>query len=189
MIEEYWNEVFGQYKTHSGKFEIPGFPEPLMSAHFGVTNLIGSHGSGQNFWLCEFDAINSSDLKISFEKLNDVGIDFWIFHSNCNLSALPFLQRLIPFLSDLETPHFHLFMKDEKGISVSAIAGESKCGVFVFNLFVRQDKRGQGLAKLMTNQVRSLFADKKCFYWTIHRGFFFNSRVCEYSLDQGLFQT
>lgn len=182
MIEQYWNEVFGQYKTHTGKFEIPGFPEPLMSAHFGVINVIGSHGTGKKFWLCEFDAVNSGEMNISSEKLNDVGIDFWSFQSKCNSSAFPFIQRLIPFLNQLETPHFHLFMKDEKGICASTIAGESKCGVLFFNLFVREDRRGQGLAKLMTNEARSYFAGKRCFYWTVNQGFFFESKVSDYSL-------
>ncbi len=183
MIEQYWNEVFGHYKNHQGKFEIPGFPEALMSVHFGVKNLIGSHGSGKNLWLCEFAPVKPKDLSISAQNLKNIEEDFWDYHSFHNPEAFSFIKRLVPFLNQLETPHFHLFMKDERGICASVIAGESSCGVFLFNLFVREDKRGHGLAKFMTDEVRSFFADKKCFYWTVHRGFFFDSKVTQYSLN------
>lgn len=182
MIEEYWNEVFGKYKTDTGEFEIPGFPEPLMSAHFGVRNIIGAHGDGKKLWICEFDAVSSGDISITVEKLKDVGRDFWNYQSEYNSGAFPFIRRLVPFLNQLETPHFHLFLKDEKGICASSIAGESSVGVFLLNLFVREDKRGHGLAKLMTNETRKFFAGKKCFYWTIHQGFFFDSKVIDHSV-------
>lgn len=185
MIEQYWDEVFVKFKTQTGKFEIPCFPEPLMSAHFGVINVLGSHAGGKRFWLCEFDTINSRAKHISSEKLQHVGDDFWRFQAECNSSAFPFIQRLVPFLNLLETPHFHLFLKDEKGIYASTIAGEGKCGVFLFNLIVREDRRGQGIAKLMTNEARSYFSGKKCFYWTIHQGFFLGSKVSEYGLKGG----
>jgi hypothetical protein len=78
---------------------------------------------GQKFWLCEFEAVNLGQINISSEKLSDVGRDFWSFQSECNSKAFPFIQRLTPFLNLLETPHFHLFMKDEKGICASTIVG------------------------------------------------------------------
>lgn len=176
MIEQYWNEVFGQYKTPSGKFKIPGFPEPLMSAHFGVTNLIGE-GEGKKFYLCEFEPKNSAVGKINVESLKEVGIEFWSYQWKYNSTAFPFIQRLVPFLTELKTPHFHLYIRDDKGICASSIAGESKSGVFLFNLFVREDTRGQGLARRMTDESRAYFKNKKCFYWTIHQGFFFNAKV------------
>lgn len=176
MIEQYWNEVFGKFKTQTGKFEIPGFPEPLMSAHFGVTNLIGE-GSGKKFYLCEFEALNNGVVNINSEKLGDVGMEFWSYQWKYNSGAFPFIQRLVPFLNELSTPHFHLYLRDEKGICASSIAGEGKSGVFLFNLFIREDKRGQGLARGMTNETRAYFKNKKCFYWTVHEGFFFDSKV------------
>lgn len=181
MIEQYWNEVFGQFKTQTGKFEIPGFPEPLMSAHFGVTNLIGA-GQGKKFYLCEFEPVNSGVVNISIESLKDVGMEFWSYQWKYNSGAYPFIQRLVPFVNQLEAKHFHIYMKDEKGICASSIAGESKSGVFLFNLFVRDDKRGQGLARKMTDETRAFFKNKKCFYWTVHEGFFFESKVSDYYL-------
>ncbi len=182
MIEEYWNEVFGQYKTQTGKFEIPGFPEPLMSAHFGVTNIIGSKGEGSSFYLCEFEAIHSGNISLTAENLKDVGSEFWSYQKEYNSKVFPFIQRLVPFLNQLSTPHFHLFIKDENGICASSIVGAGMSGAFLFNLFVREDRRGQGLAKLMTNETRTFFAGKKCFYWTVHEGFFFDSKVSPYGI-------
>jgi ribosomal protein S18 acetylase RimI-like enzyme len=181
MIEQYWNEVFGKYKTLTGKFEIPGFPEPLMSAHYGVTNLIGE-GEGKKFYLCEFEPVNSDVVNISSEKLSDVGLEFWSYQWKYNSSAFPFVQRLVPFLTQLNTPHYHLYMKDEKGICASSIIGVGQSTGFLFNLSVREDKRGQGLAKSMTDETRSFVKGKNCFYWTVHEGFFFDSKVSDYYL-------
>lgn len=183
MIELYWNEVFGKYKEDNGKFNIPGFPEPMMSKHFGVKNIIGptTHQVKQTFKLCTFDPLKVSltERKSRCEPLNAaiMSEQFWEFQNN-NV----FIRRLLPFLNTLPQSHYHFFCKDNDKIIASALVGEAECGCFLFNFSVSEDARNRGMARKLLLEIRDSFQEKRIFYWTVHPWFTFDSNVQEYHL-------
>ena len=140
MIETYWNEVFGSFKDQSGKFHIPGFPEPLMSAHFGVKNIIGETSGEiqQTFKLCVFNAIEQPEEKRSGfqESLKEAILSdqFWDYQKQYN--TYEFIRKLLPFLTSLPQPHYHLYLKEDDKIIASALVGVANCSYFLFNLSV-----------------------------------------------------
>lgn len=176
MIEQYWREVFGKYETAPGKFDIPGFPEPLMSKHFGVKNIIDGEVTGhRKLWLCEFEPyLKKEEATAKVQSLSYLNDEFWKFHN------LPFLERLIPFLQSTGVPHFHFYLEDGNGICTSAIAGEGRSSVFLFNLLVKEDRRGKGYARTILKEIRAFFWNKKCFYWTLHKDFYLGGTVKPY---------
>lgn len=180
MIETYWNEVFGKYKTQTGKFEIPGMPEPLMSAHFGVNNILGEvpDTALPSFTLCVFEPQKHNlQSQIQKEKLKDAILskEFWETQQQLNSQALGFIQKLLPFLSSLKTPHYHFFLKSEGKIVATTIVGEASCGCFLFNLVVDEKYRKQGLGREMLRVIQHEFSHKMTFYWTKHPWFTANA--------------
>lgn len=182
MIETYWNEVFGRYKTPSGSFEILGMPEPLMSAHFGVRNFVGAPPAevSQKMTLCVF-APTSHLLKSCIERQTlQEAIDrplFWETQSRLNPQALDFIQRLLPFLSTLSTPHYHYYLTDQEQIIATAIVGVAECGCFLFNLVVDGQFRQLGIGQQMLKVIQNDFSQKKTFYWTQHEWFTSDAEV------------
>ena len=187
MIETYWNDMFGEFKGENGKFDIPGFPEPLMSAHFGVKNIIGPTDKEikQSFKLCQFSPLKKEVESISgIETLEEAlkGSEFWNFQDTYNKETSGFMKRLLPFLISHSPNHFHLFMKDSEGIHASAIIGVAGEIVFLFNLSVKPGTRKQGRAKNLINQIRGHFPEKSVFYWTVHPWFTNGAEVMNYHL-------
>jgi len=184
MIEEYWNEVFGEFKEIDGKFNIPGFPEPLMSAHFGVRNIIGSviPNASLSLKLCTFSPKLTEEASVvTIRPLREAISSkwFWDFHQNYN-AGYEFSKRLMPFLVNLSNRHYHLYLKDKEGLIASSVIGVSKTSCFAFNLVVRPDQRGQGKGHFITEQTRSAFSDKGLFYWTTHPWFTLDGEVTDY---------
>jgi ribosomal protein S18 acetylase RimI-like enzyme len=187
MIEAYWNEVFGEYKTQTGKFEIPGMPEPLMSAHFGVSNVIGATYklASQSFTLCVFPPkkhqlksfIQKQSLYLAIESQN-----FWVTQQQLNPQAVGFIQKLLPFLAGLSTPHYHFFLESHGEILATAIVGEAECGCFLFNLVVNEKYRKQGLGLQMLRVIQNEFSTKPTFYWTKHAWFTLDAETTALSL-------
>lgn len=185
MIETYWNEVFGQFKQDSGKFNIPGLPEPLMSAHFGVQNIIAEPTSQGSFTLCQFGpATHPHEPSVKCESLS-LALDnslFWEFQERLNPGALEFIKRLLPFLVTLKTPHYHFFIESEGRICATVIVGESDCGCFLFNLVVDEKMRGAGLGRSMFKAIQTEFSTKSTFYWTRHPWFTLGAKTFDLKL-------
>lgn len=187
MIETYWNEVFGSFKDENGKFTIPCLPEPLMSAHFGVQNIVGATEKTPflSFKLCVFPPESGGfDSSIETEPLIQAIQDpaFWEAQQKLNPHAYEFIQRLLPFLATLPTEHVHFFLKVNGEIKASAIAGSSKCGSFLFNLAVDESLRQQGWGKKFFQRQRRYFFDRPTFFWTKHPWFILNSQSVDYHL-------
>lgn len=187
MIETYWNEVFGDYKDSEGKFEIPGFPEIMMSAHFGVKNIVGP-ATGEikhSFKLCVFGPKASKvESIVSCEPLQQAiaSADLWDFQIKNNNETTSFMQRLLPFLASLPQPHYHFFIKNAEGICASTVVGVAESGCFLFNLSVDSKARHQGLAKKLIDEARGSFPEKPLFYWTVHPWFTYDSVTQEYHI-------
>ncbi|WPU63550.1 GNAT family N-acetyltransferase [Peredibacter starrii] len=185
MIEQYWNEVFGDFKNPSGKFEIPGFPEPMLSTHFGIRNIIGptDKPTKQSFKICMFGPLHQQE-EATFEELGKAiskGI-YWRHQVRHNSEVLPFIKRFLPFVLTLETPHYHFFVRDDENILATAIVGVSESGMFLFNLSVDPDYRKMGLAREIIKKARGAFPEKPLFYWTVHPWLRFDSKVLDYHL-------
>ncbi|WP_408096600.1 hypothetical protein ACJVC5_16300 [Peredibacter sp. HCB2-198] len=185
MIETYWDEVFGEFKVGNREFDIPGFPEPLMSVHFGVRNVVGPTNKvfTQSFKLCVFPPA-SFEIRSKQETLNEAihSSIFWEYQKQHNSNAVIFIERLLPFLAKLDTPHFHFYLEDQEGIYASAIVGVSKSSCFLFNLSVSERKRNQGVAKTILESIRGTFFDRPAFYWTVHPWFTFDAKTEDYHI-------
>jgi hypothetical protein len=188
MKEAYWNEVFGQYKVAGREFNVPGFPEALMSPHFGVKNIFGySYAETKlSLKLCEFGPQRiKAGIRPTYETLQEAvnSKKFWDFQKKFS-DNYEFMKRLLPFLLTLPTPHYHFFIKNRDGIVVSNIVGVADCGLFLFNLTVKPNFRKRGLGKLSHHQIRGTFSDRPAFYWTVHPWFTFDSKVIDYHVIQ-----
>lgn len=174
MIESYWNEMFGEFKTGERKFLIPGLEEPLMSPDFEKRNMIGAMTGSkrQSYKLCEF--IQIKELQRGLVKVTDLGGEinsesFWkyqILHSKNDAS---FLQKLLNFLVIHQKPHFHFYLEQDGEIIASMLAGTGKTKAFFFNLSVRSDFQKKGKARELLLGARSILSDKETFYWTKHQ--------------------
>lgn len=172
MIETYWNEMFGEFKTGERQFSLPGFPEPLMSPHFGVTNIIEDSGSG--FKLCLFRPkcseisphVKNEDLESTLTNLK-----FWEFQQTHHQEGHAFMQRLLPFLVKNKKPHRHFFMEQDEQLIVSCLVGEVTSSVFMFNAAVHSKRRNKGLMQIVMNSIQGHFYPKATFYWTKHQWF------------------
>ncbi len=175
MIEKYWNEMFGEYKTGKRQFALPGLPEPLMSPHFGQKNIIGfcSTPTKLSLKLCGFRASRNSTVTIKAEELENVirRKSFWQYQSNFHQESFPFMQRLLPFLVQNRKPHFYFSIENEGKIIATAVGGVGKSSCLLFNLNVREEFRGKGVARQLLKETRNFFSDKETFYWTVHPGF------------------
>jgi hypothetical protein len=169
MIEAYWDEMFGEFKTESEAFVIPDFPEALMSPHFGVKNIVG--GIPSPIKLCYFDAIGAlKPSTVQSESLENAvdNSSLWAFIEENNPEAFPFIKRLLPFLLSTSKRYHHFYFSDEKGIAASAIVGVSSESAFIFNVIVRVDLRKKGLFNGLVREIQFAFAEISTFYWTLH---------------------
>lgn len=175
MIERYWREMFGDFEVRTGKFEIPGFPEPLMSPHFGVRNIIGDTQveAQLSFSLCEFKEWDSAEVIMGQAERQTLAeatesASFWQLQSTEQAESVAFLQRLLPFLCQRPYRHEHYFVRDEKGLLASVLVGHTPCASFLFNALVRSDARKRGLSKMLHLAIRSQNRGRKVFFWTKH---------------------
>lgn len=198
MIEKYWNEMFAKFKTESGKFVIPDFPEPIMSAHFGVKNKIDVNNKSDpfevvqfNYKLCTFDPLDMKDtilqekLNIKMEPLmSAIAKDsFWELQKQSYPDSFDFIKRLLPFLSRHSNEHYHFFMDDHNSnLLVSLIVGVSPSACLIFNGMTVIDSRGKGLMKDLIFQTRTYFSDKSIFYWTKFKWLVFDAKVQDYQI-------
>ena len=184
MIIEYWHEMFGDYYQGEGKFSLPGFSEPLMSPHFGVTNVIGQvekKNIAQSFKLCSFPPGQYEATHVRVETLSHAIMSrtFWEYQINYHPEAYPFLRRLLPFLVDHQKPHFCFSWIVDDEIVGTALGGEGETKCLLFNLNVRNEFRNQGVARKILQGAQSFFADKSTFYWTLHSNFTLNASLVE----------
>lgn len=165
MIKRYWSEMFKDFEVAPGRYEVPGFPEPLLSAHFGVANLIGEEPQADfaQLLLCTFR--HGALGPVGAEPLERVGEAFWKFQEENYPETVAFLRRLVPLLITREHPHEHLFLWDQDGLTASGIIGYAPSGSFIFNASVRKDLRGQGLTRQLLNGARGR-SPAPLFYWT-----------------------
>lgn len=171
MIETYWNEMFGQFKTTERAFSIPGFPEPLMSAKFGLTNIVGEAEHPKlSFKLCTFSPVKSSIHQAKIEPLSKTltNKEFWAYQKSHHTEAMPFIQRVLPFLNTLSKDHWHVFIEGENGIRGSAIVGRGESVSFFFNASVRKDERQNGVCRDLLMACRVVAENRPGFYWTVH---------------------
>lgn len=175
MIETYWNEMFGAFKTGDRSFQLPGFPEPLMSPRFGQTNFIGSCPTPAklSLKLCGFRASRNNLVQIRVDKLASVigQESFWHHQKNFQPETFPFIQRLLPFLVENRKPHYYFSIQNHMEVIATAIGGEGKSKCLLFNLNVREEYRGKGVARQILTEARNFFSEKETFYWTVHPGF------------------
>lgn len=175
MIESYWNEMFGEFKTGDQSFELPEFPEPLMSPHFGKNNIVGPCMSPAKLCLklCSFRPSQIDTVIINVEKLEDViGEDeFWQHQKDFHSDSFSFIRRLLPFLVTNQKPHYYFYIRRDGEIMGTAIGGEGESKCLLFNLNVREEFRGNGVARQILTGARNFFSEKEVFYWTIHPGF------------------
>jgi hypothetical protein len=190
VIERYWREMFGAWTRDGVSYELPGFPESLMSPRFGTRNRILplAPGAGADTWLCYF----TRGAGVRIAELREEPLDravardeFWRLQEAVNPAGLPFLRRLAPFLVAHRLPHRHLWLADDGGGTVATLlAGETPSSVFLFNLAVAPAHRGRGTARRLVDGARGRFADRPAFYWTRHPGFFLGAdEVYRYSID------
>lgn len=175
MIETYWNEMFGEFKIGERSFHLPGFPESLMSPHFGTRNIIG-HFDGpkaQSFKLCGFKPRTTPETIIRIEELETIieNERFWQHQEIVHRESYPFMRRLLPFLVKHQKPHFYFSIEEEGIIKASAIGGEGTSKCLLFNLVVREEFRREGLARKILLGAQNFFSKKETFYWTIHPTF------------------
>lgn len=170
MIETYWNEMFGEFKTGPRSFLIPALPEPLMSPHFGVQNIIGpSHKPPKmSFTLCYFNPVDRLTSKVEVETLSQAikRKEFWNYQEEHHSSCVHFSQKLFPFLIEHQKDHLHLFTLDNKGMRTSVLIGRGETTAFLFNASVRTDLRNLRLGREMLNDSRNYIGSKQSFYWT-----------------------
>jgi ribosomal protein S18 acetylase RimI-like enzyme len=172
MIEAYWNEMFGEFKVGDREFSLPEFPEPLMSPHFGVRNIVGpAKNPLSTFYLCHFPQVKG-EVSLRVESL-DAAInkeEFWGFQKSSDAHKYLFMRRLLPFLVENKKPHFHIYQTSNEEIVSSAVVGITPNRAFLFNLYVHESCRKQGLAKLTLDTARAI-SGQETFYWTIHPWF------------------
>lgn len=174
MIEHYWSEMFGEFEKAPGQFEIPGFPEPLMSAHFGERNRIGErHPRAKlSFHLCEFLPLKSQRKNLDFKReLLSLAIkksEFWQFQESQGRETAPFMKRLLVFLASRDQTYFHYFIERGGEIVASAIVGQASESALVFNGLVALNHRAQGYARDLFLAIRQDLSEQKLFFWTKH---------------------
>ncbi len=174
MIERYWSEMFGEFEKSPGQFEIPGFPEPLMSAHFGERNKVGEvyPSAKLSFYLCEFLPLKSHQKNLDFKReLLSLAItrsDFWQFQESQGPETAPFMKRLLVFLASRDQTYFHYFIEREGEIVASAIVGQASESALVFNGLVALNHRAQGYARDLFFAIRQDLSQQEVFFWTKH---------------------
>lgn len=174
MIERYWSQMFGKYEVSPGKFEIPGFPEPLMSAHFGKRNRVGEKQpeATLSFFLCEFLSPPPSQTfsRIQFEDLAQAiaRSEFWEFQESQGPETAPFMKRLLPFLVEHGGVYTHYFLEQEGELVASAIVGQTNESALVFNGLVAQKHRSRGYAREIFLAIRQRLSGLGVFFWTKH---------------------
>ncbi len=177
MIEAYWREMFGAWSVDGLNFDLPGFPELLMSPRFGTLNQVRPVTSSDSVdrWLCCFSPLTGPgdpDLKSEELPLTNRRDAFWSFHEEANPEGIPFLRRLVPFLVSHNLPHRHLWLEEDGRIIASLLSGETSEAKFLFNCAVAPSERGRGLAHKLLIGARSGHPSRPSFYWTRHYGFF-----------------
>lgn len=174
MIEQYWNEMFGEFKTGERKFSLPGFPEPLMSPDFENRNIIGSEApvNSTSFLICGFPPA-SFDVSINVMPLEEAVEDaaFWNYQKFFVSETVEFMERLLPFLVKHRKPHHFFSVLVNGEVVATAFGGEGDTKCLLFNLKVRNEFQSMGFARLILEGARSHFSDKETFYWTLHPGF------------------
>lgn len=171
MIEAYWNEMYGEFKTGERNFDLPGFPEPLMSPHFGTRNIVGDYSGNkeQSFKLCSFKPRTGPQFGIQAERLENL-IDngsFWDHQKLIHAHSYPFMKRLLPFVIEHQKPHYYFSIEEDGIVKASALAGEGESKCLLFNLVVREQFRGEGLARRILQGAQNFLSQKETFYWTI----------------------
>lgn len=174
MIEQYWNDMFGEFKTGERQFSIPGFPEPLMSADFENRNILGTRPMENctSFLLCGFSPA-SFNVNIRVMPLEEAIKDsaFWSYQRAFVSETVGFMERLLPFLVSLKRPHYFFSVVEDDEVIATAFGGEGNTNCFLFNLKVRDGFENQGYARHLLKGARSHFSGKETFYWTVHPTF------------------
>ncbi len=175
MIERYWSEVFGKFEVSPGKFEIPGFPEPLMSVHFGKQNIVGESrdDSVLRFFLCEFD---NSEFSPSAHKCESEPLEaslssqeFWDFQKEEGPESYEFMSRFLPFvLGKSKGNYIHYFIRTNNVLSASVIVGVSTSSALFINGLVAKKERGRAMAKSIFECARADLSPMPVFFWTKH---------------------
>lgn len=174
MIEKYWSEMFGEFEISPGQFDIPNFPEPLLSVHFGKRNMIAQdfESAALRFHICEFhqEIDFKSKMPYGIESLNQAleGKNFWNFQKSQGPETFDFMSRFLPFAAASEREYLHFFIEREGELAASAIVGIAPSGALIFNGLVARKCREQGLAKELFGAVRDYLKCKPLFYWTLH---------------------
>ena len=175
MIRNYWSEMFGEFETTPGKFEIPGFPEPLMSAHFDHRNQVGEKCEHSPYQLCYFGPLNqkfaSSRVRRESLKSAIARDSYWRFQNDNHPESVEFMKRLLPFLVAREKPHDHFFIEEAGELVASGVVGVTSKIVLAFNGAIRKDSRAQGLAREVMKAIRGHYYQHAFFYWTKHQWF------------------
>lgn len=171
MIESYWNEMFQEFKVSEKQFVLPGFPEPLMSPHFGVTNQISESPLADHliFKLCLFEPrLFDIDTMVKVEdlKLTLFNAKFWDFIHRHHHKSYPFMKKLIPFLIKHEKPHRHFYIEKNNHIIASCLVGETGQSLFGFNAAVAQGLRENGLSQILMKSIQGFYFPRPFFYWT-----------------------
>lgn len=177
MLRQYWSEMFAEFEVSSGKFEIPGFPEKLMSAHYDVKNLLGPTLSQaeKSFRICSYKALGmareTDDFKeVKVESLKNAILkeEFWKFQRENQPEVYGFIERLLPFLSSRPLDHLHYSVSLDGKIAASVIAGVAPSAVFLFNALVDRKQRKMGFGRKLLNKIRLDYYKQSCFFWTVH---------------------
>lgn len=185
MIDKYWKEMFKEYQIDNNHFVVDEFPEPLISAHFGVKNIIGESVETFKFhyMLCCFNPLKERvETEANFESLEEAiqNEKFWNFHLNEKNESLDFMRRFLSFLVKNKKNHWHVYIEKEGEILGSVVIGVTSQYVLGFNALVKESQRKKGIVSELSKASRSLFPEHNFFYWTKHSWFKNN---CDQALD------
>lgn len=177
MIEQYWEEMFGDFKVGKRQYAVPGFDEPLISADFANRNIVGARGVLDhilNFKLCLFQAKGiQQETTVKIEALGEAikNEAFWDLQRTHNESNYSFMQRFLSFLAGRPHEYFHFYIEQQGRVIASMVGGNAVSGMLFFNASVAREYRKQGLSRELIRGGQSLFYNKPSFFWTSHSWF------------------
>lgn len=153
----YWKDVFRDFEVTDKKFTIPDFPEPMMSIDFNKPI--------EGIFIRTF-----TRPEIGVETLSEaIGKEeFWDFMTENYPQALPFLEKLLPFLVQRNATHHHYYMRVNGVLVASQLVGESGDISFFFNGVVHRDFRRKGLLREIIHFAKHRMQTPKAFFWTTH---------------------
>ncbi len=182
-LTTFWERAYASYATGAHSYYVENLPDPIISAHFGVTNII--QGLDQAIEVPETKHLRNNFFLGSF-RVREIDFDFregktvsllsarqenffWDLMEDGFKETVSFLKSLMEFLPSLSADFYVSYLMEKDKPFAAAVIGIAGDHALLLSTVIKSSHRDQKKSRSLEALIHSVLRAKHvehCVFWT-----------------------